>query len=102
MPFTTIVVGRYASLAPAVWLYAGNTALMAIASWRLLRLTPEVEHDHHLLQREVALRVLLASSVLCIGISIVSPFYAMYAFLLNLATPALARRSAAERPTRSD
>jgi uncharacterized membrane protein len=99
VPFTTIVVGRYASFAPAVWLYAGNTALMAIASWRLLRLTPAVEHDHHLLQREVALLVLLASSLLSIGCSFVSPGNAMYAFLLNLATPTLARRRTASRPT---
>jgi uncharacterized membrane protein len=46
VPFTTIVVGRDASFAPAVWLYAGNTALMAVASWRLLRLTPQDERDH--------------------------------------------------------
>ena len=36
VPFSTLVVGRFASLAPAIWLYAGNTALLALASMGLL------------------------------------------------------------------
>ncbi|MGB3448153.1 MAG: hypothetical protein WBA48_15790 [Xanthobacteraceae bacterium] len=27
VPFTTMMVGRYISLAPAIWLYAANTIL---------------------------------------------------------------------------
>src|SRR5215470_13407754 len=30
VPFTTSVVGRYPTLAPAVWLYAANTILFAL------------------------------------------------------------------------
>ena len=29
VPFTTIVVGRFAHFAPAIWLYAGHTLLIA-------------------------------------------------------------------------
>lgn len=95
VPFTTIVVGRYASLAPAVWLYAGNTALLAVTSWRMLALMPDVENEHHRRGRQVAMLVLLASALLCIGWSFVNSSQAMWAFTLNLAAPVLVRRSSA-------
>ena len=44
VPFSTIVVGRYASLAPAVWLYAGHLLLIALVSMRMMALTPDLEH----------------------------------------------------------
>ena len=34
VPFTTIAFGRYASLAPAIWFYAGNAALIGLVSFR--------------------------------------------------------------------
>jgi uncharacterized membrane protein len=92
VPFTTIVVGRYASLAPAVWLYAGNTALIALVSWRLLSLTPELESVSHRRARTIALAVLLASALLCIGWSFWNPEYSLFGLLLNGATPAIKRR----------
>ena len=93
IPFTTIVVGRFGQFAPAIWLYAGNTMLIAVASWRMLALTPELEHDHHLRTRQVSLLVLLASALMCIGWSFVSPPQSLWALALNLATPALSRLS---------
>src|ERR1700745_508531 len=51
VPFSTMVVGRFAGFAPALWLYAANTILVAAVSFRLIALTPEVEHDHHLRDR---------------------------------------------------
>ena len=30
VPFTTMLVGRYISLAPAIWLYAANTIAFAL------------------------------------------------------------------------
>jgi uncharacterized membrane protein len=34
VPFTTIVVGRFANLAPAIWLYSTNTILIAAVSFK--------------------------------------------------------------------
>ena len=36
LPFTTVVVGRFAELAPAIWLYAGNTVLLGLVSFALI------------------------------------------------------------------
>ncbi len=43
VPFTTIVFGRFPGEAPAIWLYAGNTALIAAVSARMLALLPDLE-----------------------------------------------------------
>jgi uncharacterized membrane protein len=94
VPFTTIVVGTYASLAPAVWLYAGNTALIALVSWRLLSLTPELESPEHRHIRKVALSVLLASALLCILWSFWDPEYSLLGLLLNGTTPLVKRHIA--------
>lgn len=94
VPFTTLVVGRYGQFAPAVWLYAGNTMLIALASWRLLALTPELEQDHHLLARRLSLALLFVSALLAIGWSFVDPRQALWALLLNAAAPALGRAAA--------
>ena len=91
VPFTTIVVGRYAAFAPAIWLYCGNTALIAIASWRMAVLFPEVEDQRHVHQRRGSMAVLLVSSLLCIAWSFIDPRNALWVFLLNLAAPTLMR-----------
>jgi uncharacterized membrane protein len=94
VPFTTIVVGRYASLAPAVWLYAGNVGLLAIASWWQLKCLPAVDEDNRLRVRQTTTLLLFASAALCIAWSLFDAGHALWAFLLNLAGPAIARRSA--------
>ena len=94
VPFSTIVVGRYVHLAPAIWLYGGNTALIALASMRMLALTPELELSHHLRRRQISLLVLLASSLLSVVWSFVNPNQALWALALNMASPALDRWSA--------
>jgi uncharacterized membrane protein len=99
VPFTAILVGRFASFAPAIWLYGGNTALIAIVSWRILKLTPEVENEHHIHGRELSLLLLLASAVLCIAWSFVSPPQAPWALLLNLISPMLIRHPAVSKKT---
>jgi uncharacterized membrane protein len=83
VPFTTMVLGRFPSLAPAVWLYAGNTALLAVVSFGLLTETPLVERDHFLREHQVSLAVLIASSLLAVAWSFVNPRQALLAFVLN-------------------
>ena len=91
VPFSTLVVGRFASLAPAIWLYAGNTALIAIAAFGLLAQIPQHEHDEHLRDRWVSTAILLASSLLAIAWSFVNPRQALLALVLNATAPAVSR-----------
>jgi uncharacterized membrane protein len=94
VPFTTILVGRFGIFAPAIWLYGGNTALIAIVCWRLMKLTPEIENEHHIFGRQLSLILLFVSALLCIGWSFISPQYALWALSINLAAPVMLRRSA--------
>jgi TMEM175 potassium channel family protein len=92
IPLSTIVVGRFAGFAPSIWLYAGNTILIALVSFRLLALTPELERDGHLRQRRISLALLIASSLLAIAWSFVSPHQSLWALALNLASPMIDHR----------
>ncbi len=91
VPFSTMVVGRFAAFAPAIWLYAANTILVAAVSFRLIALTPAIEQGHHLRERAASLVLLIVSSLLAIALSFVSPRQALWAFALNIAGPWLAR-----------
>jgi uncharacterized membrane protein len=92
VPFTTIVVGRFPGFAPSIWLYAGNTILISLVSFRLLALTPSFERADHLRDRQISLAVLIASSVLAIGWSFVNPRQAIWALAVNIAGPFISRR----------
>jgi uncharacterized membrane protein len=92
VPFSTIVVGRFDAFAPAIWLYAANTILVAVVAFRMMALTPEIEHGDHLRDRTAALVLLIVSSLLAVGWSFFSPRQALWAFALNIAGPWLARR----------
>ena len=91
VPFTTIIVGRFGNLAPAIWVYAGNTILISAVAFRLMALTPGIEPGDHLAGRQVSLMLLIGSSVLAIGWSFVSARQALWALALNLAAPAITR-----------
>ncbi len=73
VPFTTTVVGRFPNLAPAIWLYAGNTALIGLAAFGLLAETPAVERDEFLRERQVSLAILVASSLLALVLNAAAP-----------------------------
>ena len=91
VPFTTLVVGRFSDLAPGIWLYAGNTALIGIAAFGLLVYTPMVERDEFLRDRQVSLAVLIASSLIAIAWSFVNPRQALWALALNAFAPLIGR-----------
>ena len=90
VPFSTMVVGRFANLAPAVWLYSLNTLLIAAASIRLLALTG-AEPGEQLADRRTSLTVLIATSVLAFAWSFIHPRQALLAFVLNVFAPTLTR-----------
>src|ERR1700688_1104859 len=87
VPFTTIVVGRFAHLPPAIWLYAGHTLLIAAVGLRLVFITPHLEHGDHLLRRQLSAILLMFSSLLAIGLSFVNPREALWGLALNFAAP---------------
>jgi hypothetical protein len=91
VPFTTIVVGRFANLAPAIWLYAGNTALLGVTAFGLLAHTPQVERDEFLRDRQVSLAILIATSLLAIAWSFFNPRQALLVLTLNVLSPAVSR-----------
>jgi uncharacterized membrane protein len=93
VPFTTTAVGQHASLAPAIWLYAGNTALIGLLSFALLRHTPGLTDKPARRDREVAQAMLVGSALIAIGWSFVDPRQALLALALNLLSPALIRLS---------
>jgi uncharacterized membrane protein len=89
VPFTTIVVGRFVQFAPAIWLYAGHTLLIAAVGMRLVSITPHLEQGDHLRHRQLSAILLIASSLLAIALSFVNPKVALWALALNFAAPVI-------------
>lgn len=85
VPFTTIVIGRFANFGPAIWLYSGHTLVMALVSLRLFVLTPEVEKGDHTIHRISSVVLLVVSSLLAMLLGAVAPHWALWAFMLNFA-----------------
>jgi uncharacterized membrane protein len=90
IPISTSVVGSYGNLAPAVWLYAANMIMVAATGWAMAEMTPDEPH----LRRATRIRLglLIGSALLSAAVSLIAPGMAMYAYLLNVAAPALAAR----------
>ena len=90
VPFTTMVLGRFASIPPAVWLYSANLAGMAICAWRLWAALPAAERDR---QGDVRIGVVvfMLSAVLAVALSSLHTAWACLAFALNGITPPLER-----------
>lgn len=91
VPFTTIAVGRYANLAPAVWFYAGNLALISLVNFALIRYDGAADDARAVAARRIGIAVSVASSLAVIGLSFVSPTDALYGFLLNFLAHPLTR-----------
>jgi uncharacterized membrane protein len=102
VPFTTIIVGRFGNLAPAIWLYAGNTILISAVAFRMMALTPGIEDDEHLRRRRLSLMILTGSSALAIVWSLVDARQALWALALNFAAPVIARWTRKTRPVARD
>jgi len=100
VPLSTIVVGSYGHFAPAIWLYAGHTLLIAAVGLRLMAITPHLEHGDHLHHRQFSALVLMGSSLLAIALSFAHPRSALWALALNFATPFL--RKWIRRPVAAD
>jgi uncharacterized membrane protein len=93
VPFTTMVVGRFAHFAPAIWLYAGDTLLIAATGLRLISITPDLEQGDHLRHRQLSAMLLIVSSLLAIALSFVDSRVALWALALNFAWPLIRKWS---------
>jgi uncharacterized membrane protein len=88
LPFSTMLIGRYDDLAPAVWIYAANMALAALVSIRLNMIADrEGWRTEGLREGTRALWLLFASALVSVAISFYDPGYAMLAYLLNFVRP---------------
>jgi len=100
LPFSASVVGRFAHLAPAVWLYSLNMAALAAIGYRLLLLLPELADDEYTRDRKFSLFLVIATSVACVCLSMISPTKALWSYLPNFVGPQLARWIATIRARR--
>jgi uncharacterized membrane protein len=94
IPFSTMVIGRFLHLAPAVWLYAGNTALIGLIALRMMDMTSDGEPAPGEQKRRWSLYMLIAASLLAIGLSFISARQALWAYVLMLAPGFIARATA--------
>jgi TMEM175 potassium channel family protein len=97
LPFSSSVLGRFASHAPSVWLYCANMAALAAVGLRLVTLTPGLEDDAHTLDRKVSLVILMGTSLLCFGLSLINPGQSLWVYALNVTASPIARQLAARR-----
>lgn len=91
IPFSTMLVGSFGDMWPAVCVYAANTALAALASMRAASLLRRENGRGPDRDAELGLVVLIVSALLSVAIGFVAPSAAMFAYLLNIGTPLLAR-----------
>lgn len=94
MPFSMIVIGRY-ELAPAIWAYSGNMIFLALTAIGIVLVSARDEGRQFLLYEISGYVVLIASAILSIVIAAFDVDYAMFAYLLNLASPILGKRQSA-------
>ncbi len=83
------MVGRFGHFAPAVWLYAVHTLLIAAVGLRLVAITPQIEHGDHLRYRQMSALLLVVSSLLAIALTFVHIRAALWALALNFAAPVI-------------
>jgi uncharacterized membrane protein len=90
LPFSTMLIGRYAELAPAIWVYAANMGIAALVSIRLNMIAERAGwYTEGLHQGTLTLWLLFGTAVLSVLISFVDPTWAMLAYVLNFAGPFL-------------
>ncbi len=91
IPFSTMVIGRYGAFAPAIWLYAANTLLSALAALRMVSLAQTDDSDGGIVDWRTGLVIIIGLSLLSVAISFVNPRWALWAYLLNVLAPMVRR-----------
>jgi uncharacterized membrane protein len=89
VPFSMLAAGRY-EVAGAAWIFGANMIALAVTAFAITR-TAKREGRTRGPSGYVELSVLIVSAVLSIVTSLFAPDYDMLPYLLNLATPLVAR-----------
>jgi uncharacterized membrane protein len=98
VPFSTLLVGRYASLSPAIWLYSANLAGMAFCSWMIGRSAPMADRSGA--EETAGLIVFLFAAAVTAGLGALHTPWAPMGFVLNaLSRPAEAYVRSRRRTT---
>lgn len=90
MPFSTLVIGRFASLAPGIWVYTANLVGLSVTGWLMARAAPEPERDE-VDEGSIGLALLLVSAAVVVGLSFLHTAWATLGFLLTGLTPLVER-----------
>ena len=78
-----MLIGRYPTLAPAVWFYAANTVAFALAAFRMVTLSEYRPSEQRKIEDRIGLSMLIASALAAVIISLVEPKWALLGFLVN-------------------
>jgi uncharacterized membrane protein len=90
LPFSMLAVGRY-DVPGAVWIYGANMILLSVTSMAISAITERDSGRARLPSGRIELGILILSAVLSIVTSLFALDYAMYLYLLNFASPFVAR-----------
>jgi uncharacterized membrane protein len=90
LPFSMLAVGRY-DVSGAIWIYGANMILLAVTALVISLIAERDSGRMGLPKGRVELGILIASAVLSIITSLFAPDDAMLLYLLNLASPFVAR-----------
>ncbi|MEA2841332.1 MAG: potassium channel family protein [Methylobacteriaceae bacterium] len=94
VPFSTMLVGRYADVPLAIWVYVGNLALNGVTALAMVMSMPEAHQASA--ERRGGVIVLIASCALAAIIAVFAPQHALWALMLN-AVPVFAYVSVSKR-----
>jgi uncharacterized membrane protein len=88
MPFSTLVIGRFASLAPGIWVYTANLVGLSLSAWVISRSAPERDEID---DNSIGLALLLVASAVVVSLSFLHTAWATLGFLLTGLTPLVER-----------
>jgi uncharacterized membrane protein len=100
MPFSTLMIGRFGSHAPALWLYTSNLVGLSLTEWLASRAAPAPERAE-LDDNLMGLIMLLVAAAVVLGLSGLHSAWATLGFLITGLTP-LAERLFGRRKAPAD
>ncbi|HZZ66785.1 MAG TPA: TMEM175 family protein [Phenylobacterium sp.] len=86
MPFSTLMIGRFGSHAPALWLYTANLVGLSVTLWMASRSAPEAERAE-IEDNRMGLIMLLVAAAVVVALSFEHTAWAALGFLLTGLTP---------------
>lgn len=96
VPFSMLAVGRY-DVAGAAWIFGANMILLAVTALFISRVAERDSGRAQVPSGYVENGILIASALLSIMTSLFAPDYAMFPYLINIASPLAARAGSRQR-----